>query len=546
MRFAAKLPDLLILLAAIGLTAVYVLAAGGGFPLDDSWIHQTYARNLALTGQWAFIPGVPSTASTSPLYTVVLAAGYMLGVPYALWAHGVGALALGLAGMIGRRLGMMGGALFAPKLRGIGLITGLALVFAWHLIWAAASGMETMIFSMLTLALIWLGWREVYPGKQREGATDDLSPQGLRLVSALIFGVVAGLATLARPEGTLLVGMVGLTLLIAHPRRTLIQMIMWGVVAGIAYLLTLAPYLLFNLSLTGGLLPNTAAAKQAWAAPLLAMPLGWRIEQLLTPLAAGGQLLLVPGMLVFAVLALAPHSQNVRTKFAGEMGLRAVGVRLVYLLPLLWGAALILLYALRLPLPFQHGRYVIPALPALIVAGVIGTGWLYQRALGTMIGRVLARTLVLTAAILFLVFAFRDGLIEGYVKDVTIINQEMVTAAHWVAENLPPDELLAIHDIGAVGYFAPRPMLDIAGLVTPEVIPIILDGDALWALMQERGAVYLMAMDDQVPNDDPNDPRLCPIFDTEGTIAPVQGGSNVVIYKLSWEGDCSNSQLRVT
>lgn len=546
MRFAAKLPDLLILLAAIGLTAVYVLAAGGGFPLDDSWIHQTYARNLALTGQWAFIPGVPSTASTSPLYTVVLAAGYMLGVPYALWAHGVGALALGLAGMIGRRLGMTGGALFAPKLRGIGLITGLALVFAWHLIWAAASGMETMIFSMLTLALIWLGWREVYPGKQREGATDDLSPQGLRLVSALIFGVVAGLATLARPEGTLLVGMVGLTLLIAHPRRTLIQMIMWGVVAGIAYLLTLAPYLLFNLSLTGGLLPNTAAAKQAWAAPLLAMPLGWRIEQLLTPLAAGGQLLLVPGMLVFAVLALAPHSQNVRTKFAGEMGLRAVGVRLVYLLPLLWGAALILLYALRLPLPFQHGRYVIPALPALIVAGVIGTGWLYQRALGTMIGRVLARTLVLTAAILFLVFAFRDGLIEGYVKDVTIINQEMVTAAHWVAENLPPDELLAIHDIGAVGYFAPRPMLDIAGLVTPEVIPIILDGDALWALMQERGAVYLMAMDDQVPNDDPNDPRLCPIFDTEGTIAPVQGGSNVVIYKLSWEGDCSNSQLRVT
>lgn len=546
MRFAAKLPDLLILLAAIGLTAVYVLAAGGGFPLDDSWIHQTYARNLALTGQWAFIPGVPSTASTSPLYTVVLAAGYMLGVPYALWAHGVGALALGLAGMIGRRLGMMGGALFAPKLRGIGLITGLALVFAWHLIWAAASGMETMIFSMLTLALIWLGWREVYPSKQREGATDDLSPQGLRLVSALIFGVVAGLATLARPEGTLLVGMVGLTLLIAHPRRTLIQMIMWGVVAGIAYLLTLAPYLLFNLSLTGGLLPNTAAAKQAWAAPLLAMPLGWRIEQLLTPLAAGGQLLLVPGMLVFAVLALAPQSQNVRMKFAGEMGLRAVGVRLVYLLPLLWGAALILLYALRLPLPFQHGRYVIPALPALIVAGVIGTGWLYQRALGTMIGRVLARTLVLTAAILFLVFAFRDGLIEGYVKDVTIINQEMVTAAHWVAENLPPDELLAIHDIGAVGYFAPRPMLDIAGLVTPEVIPIILDGDALWALMQERGAVYLMAMDDQVPNDDPNDPRLCPIFDTEGTIAPVQGGSNVVIYKLSWEGDCSNSQLRVT
>jgi hypothetical protein len=212
-------------------------------------------------------------------------------------------------------------------------------------------------------------------------------------------------------------------------------------------------------------------------------------------------------------------------------------VRAVFLLPILWGAALILLYALRLPLPFQHGRYVIPALPALIVAGVIGTAWLYGRALSSLPGRVLGRTLVIAATLLFAVFTFTFGL-TAYRQDVTIINQEMVTAAHWIADNLPTDQLLAIHDIGAVGYFAPRPMLDIAGLVTPEVIPIILDGDALWALMQERGAIYLMAMDDQVPHDNPNDPRLCPIFDTEGAVAPLQGGSNVVIYRLNWGGEC--------
>jgi len=47
----------------------YLLAAGFtfrlGFPLDDAWIHQTYARNLVATGQFAFVPGQTSSGSTS-------------------------------------------------------------------------------------------------------------------------------------------------------------------------------------------------------------------------------------------------------------------------------------------------------------------------------------------------------------------------------------------------------------------------------------------------------------------------------------------------
>ncbi|NJL95821.1 MAG: hypothetical protein HC915_19860 [Anaerolineae bacterium] len=70
----------LLSVAVYGVLAQQGNPLGWGFPLDDSWIHQTYARNLAQHGEWAYTPGTPSTASTAPLYTVLLALGHVLGL----------------------------------------------------------------------------------------------------------------------------------------------------------------------------------------------------------------------------------------------------------------------------------------------------------------------------------------------------------------------------------------------------------------------------------------------------------------------------------
>ena len=85
-------------------------------------------------------------------------------------------LALALTGMIGARLAAQ-----VPPGRRVRCrwSTGLALVLAWHLVWAAASGMETMIFSMFTLLLIWLAWRELEPRSQTTRAL-ALRGRGLR------------------------------------------------------------------------------------------------------------------------------------------------------------------------------------------------------------------------------------------------------------------------------------------------------------------------------------------------------------------------------
>ncbi len=75
--------DLLIIAAAVlVIAAIYLLVSqftyAIGFPLDDTWIHQTYARNLAMNGEWAFRTGLPSAGSTSPLWSALLALGFLL------------------------------------------------------------------------------------------------------------------------------------------------------------------------------------------------------------------------------------------------------------------------------------------------------------------------------------------------------------------------------------------------------------------------------------------------------------------------------------
>jgi hypothetical protein len=50
------------------------IAGVAGFPLDDSWIHLHFARNLAEGAGFAYNPGVPVAGSTAPLWTLLLAA----------------------------------------------------------------------------------------------------------------------------------------------------------------------------------------------------------------------------------------------------------------------------------------------------------------------------------------------------------------------------------------------------------------------------------------------------------------------------------------
>ena len=520
----------------IGWAAV---GSGPGFPLDDAWIHQTYARNLAASGRWEYVPSATSAGSTAPLWTLLLAAGYLLRAPYFLWTYLWGGLTLLWLAWAGMRLWRN----LWPEQANRDWLAGLALVFTWPLVWAAASGMETLLFAALGMTILAL-YTESASLRVSESASERVGESEATIQSpissrwwdigrwhidrwntgqSLVIGFLSGLLILTRPEGLVLLALVALGRSLwpaTIAKRVKEVVILLGAAA-----LPLLPYFIFNQWASGTLWPNTFYAKQTEYAALLWSPLWTRLGQLLF-LSLGGpasgwrgmssaHLLLLPGL----VVAIWPA---IKKEWAAR--------RLCYVLPLLWAGGHVFLYAWRLPVTFQHGRYIMAAVPIWVLYGL--AGWLLLLA-GWRNGRLLwigQRVTGFTFAGLLLIFWLLGA--QAYASDVAFIEGEMVTVARWLAGNTSQDALVAAHDIGALGYFAQRPLLDLAGLITPEIIPLLADEAALAEYILASSADYLVTAPGWPYERIVENSSTALIYTTDFAWTQTQGLNNMSVYRL--------------
>jgi arabinofuranosyltransferase len=514
--FHVKRQAVIIVAAAFIGAAIYLAwaAATGvwGFALDDGWIHQTYARNLVATGQFAFVPGQPSAGSTSPLWTLLVALGYLVRVDYRWWTYALGTACLAATALGVWRLSWR---LF-PAYPRAAWAAGILGAVEWHLVWAAVSGMETVLFTGLS---IWLMVAVVHPSSQARHSTFDIRHSSF-------VGLLCGLLVLTRPEGLLLVGLILLVQSVqgvralSHGQETLrsaqddgLRSLLGPVWTLLVLAILLAPWLAFNWRASGTLFPNTFYAKQHEYAILLAViPFIQRVVQAFFVPFISVTVLLIPGLMV-AAWTLGRHITNLAT-----------WTRLV---PLAWAIAHLGLYALRLPVTYQHGRYEMPVIPVLIALGVGGTASLLHHTWRDtrLWPRVLSRAAVLAIAVTQLGFVLLGA--RAYATDVAIIEGEMVSVARWLAANAAPNDLIAAHDIGAIGYFTRRPLIDLAGLVSPEVIPFIRDEARLGAYIRQRSAAYLVTFPLWYPHLT-GDPRLVPSFAGSARESP----EHLTVYRL--------------
>jgi hypothetical protein len=468
------------------------LAGTRGFPLDDSWIHLRFARNLAEGAGFSYNPGVPVSGSTAPLWTVLLAGAFWLGADGLASAKAVGvALAAGVV-LATWRL-----ATAWTRSRGLGLLAGVLVAGSGPLLWGALSGMEVVLAALLTTAGL-------------------LAHTQNRAWAA---GALTGLACLARPEAGLLLPLIWL----AGPvtaRRTL--------AVAAPTVATLAPWVAFNLWTTGQPFPATAAAKVEGG--LLAALSGIREpvrEALLgRPLAFAGEwatwLWSVNALLPLLVL---PGLAALWVRAGRSLALPA-SVLLVH--PL----AMALLAAYRGP-GFQEGRYSIHLLPlafAVAVTALTPPGPVAAAGRGARpLRRGLALGLIAAGALAIGPAASRYG------WAVQNIDAMQVHLGHWVHDRTPPAARLALNDVGAIAYLSRREVVDLMGLVSPAIIAARRQGEAgILEFLDGACPDYLVIFPDWFPALATRTDYFTPIHRVRLAHNTVAGSDEMVVYETVW------------
>lgn len=255
-------------------------------------------------------------------------------------------------------------------------------------------------------------------------------------------------------------------------------------------------------------MPNTFYAKQAEYAAWQTQPLIYRLGVLLIQVFTGPSIILLPGVIGWIIL-------SIRRKAWATLA------------SVLWCGGYLYLYISRLP-AYQHGRYLMPAMPSLFLFGLLALLEFRKSALFRRYQLTAQAIWQISLALTTIGFVFLGA--RSYGEDVGYIESEMVVTAKWVDQNIPPNAIVAAHDIGALGYYDNHPLIDLAGLVSPAVIPFIRNQNRLAQYLTEQDANYLIAFPGFYPELTKNTPI---VYSTGGSLAPSIGGENMTVYL--WE-----------
>lgn len=256
-------------------------------------------------------------------------------------------------------------------------------------------------------------------------------PTGLHMAA---YGALSGLLILSRPEFFVLPA-----ILLFAPRAPSVSAWLKGYAVLLFVLaLVVVPWLWYALVHFGSIEPNTIALKIASSAKA---PLTFvNILKALARQAFFFGTMYAPGLLAMAASAIV----LLRSRWTIRPALPLAVWGLIFFLP-----------AMYVVIQARGGegisyRYAAPVLPLLVLAVTASVVW----SLGAGVALSITHTPSLKIS-------------RAYLNDA------LVSYGLWLNQNTPPTAIIGCYDVGAIAYYSRRPILDLVGLNSPEVIPLI-------------------------------------------------------------------------
>ena len=448
--------------AAIGL--VVVVAGIHLFPLavDDAYITYSFARNFARIGRLVYHPTNPQLSISAPLYAVLLGIGGKAGLPIPALSN-----VLSVASIFGSSVYLML-LCYRHKKMWAAITAGLLLATS-PMMWLTL-GLETCFFVLAVLAAFYHFDRGQY-------------------VAA---AVLTAIAILTRGDGVLVGGLLGFYHLFVLRRR-----IPWNAV--VAFAIVLIPALLYLALSFGSPFPTTLQTKQGQAAigfsgffpgtsipqGLLIMLRGWLDQSFLyflwLPLTLLGLLLLPFSRWSWGVVAWGA------AQFASYV-LLDVAPYTWYYAPLIPGAALLIGLALQ------------------ELAGRMDRVWSQLLAGGVLLlCLTLAQVISLKAVVSGIKAEASPEAMQSKVLPNVGANDLFRAIGEWFQANTPLNATVAVNDVGIIGYYADRAMIDFLGILQSDVAQAVGRKDLFYAIphylpeyivLGEKPVIYHISLHD--------------------------------------------------
>jgi hypothetical protein len=390
---------------------------------DDSYITLRFASNFLRYKAITYDGSTYLTGATSPLHIILVALFSLFLRPET---------ASLVVGIVFFTLSSLFAYLWTQCIYGgerkVAFLAGVMISTSGFLVYDSLNGLETTMFicfSLLTFYLFYACEHRVY----------------------YVFPLL--LSVLTRPEGWFIASVLWVWQIVQYSIERDKKVLRHLIVSLTLFIVLISPYLLLCLSYTGSFLPSSAFSKMIFFAeatfPLLVK--GKIVKNCFLSFFKG----LYPAPLLIFPLML--------------------GARRIITIPYLgmYGGIFYLSYFLFFPGALGHYwfRYQHIFIPLLMIAIAAGAVQLVEKCKSRML-QISVAIVIISALIYNQSISFLKTK-NSYNFSVRVNKVILVNITDWLKKNTSQDACIAVHDIGAVGYFSERNIIDLVGLVNPEV-----------------------------------------------------------------------------